>query len=142
MTRLAEHDVTFMWGWVSALSVIVAGVFVSSLLGRSVDERKAELAVLRAVGLSTRTLVGLVVVEALCIMAVAAPIGILLGHLMGTAANNAYADFFDASTAIYRADPVFFGGALLLAIVMGRLASVLPARRIARLVPVDTLREV
>ncbi len=141
MVKLAEHDITFMWG-VSALSVIVAGVFVSSLLGRSVEERKAELAVLRAVGISTRTLVGLVIVEALCIMAIAAPIGIFLGHLMGTAANAAYADFLDASTAIYRADPVFFGGVLLLAIVMALLASALPARRIARLMPAEALREV
>jgi putative ABC transport system permease protein len=139
MATMAEHDVVFMRAG-SALSLGIAGVFVSSLLLRAVAERRSELATLRAIGVPKRTLVGMVVVEALAVTTLAAPLGLAIGHLAGGLVNRVYANWLDMD-AIYRFDAALAAAIGLLALLLGLLASVLPARRALAVEPADVLRE-
>lgn len=113
-----------------ALSVIIAALGVVNTLALSVIERTREIGLLRAVGATRRQIRKAIRWEAVIVALLGAVLGIAAGIAAGTALQRALAE-----TGIDILDiPV---GTLLiilaLAVLIGVLAAVLPARRAARL---------
>jgi putative ABC transport system permease protein len=111
------------------------------MLGRSVAERRLEFATLRAIGIPTRTILLTVGSEALLIGLVAALVGMVLSQVIGEGwINPALApqyglDFF------YVADAKTFAMVFALALGLGVVAGLFPARQATRVDPVEVLRE-
>ncbi len=139
LDRISEHDVVIT-RISAALALLIAAVFVSSMLLRSVEERREELATLRAIGVAGRTIVQLVVVEAVLVTAVGTPIAIVLGNLLGAWTNQTFRATWDVE-AVYRPGPQLLAVFLLLSLGLGVLASLLPSRNALRVEPADVLRE-
>ncbi len=120
-----------------AVAVLIALIGVANTLSLSVLERRRENSLLRALGLTRGQLRGMLAVEAVLIAGVAALLGTGLGVLYG---------WLGAQSALGGTVPVVasvplgqIGLVLATAVVAGLLASVLPARRAARLSPVAGL---
>lgn len=120
-----------------AVAVLIALIGVANTLSLSVLERTRESALLRALGLTKGQLRGMLAVEAVLIAGVAALIGIALGMLYGWLGAQA------ALGTVAVVTPSFpwlqLLGVLIVATVAGLAASVMPARRAARLSPVQGL---
>lgn len=122
-----------------AVAVVIALVGIGNTLGLSVLERTRESALLRAMGLTTGQLRLMLAVEAVVLAAVAVVLGVLLGIGYGWAGiATLFADMADDGVPlIVPWDRVAV--VALVALVAGLLASVLPARRAARVAPAAAL---
>jgi putative ABC transport system permease protein len=121
------------------VSVLIALVGVGNTLSLSVLERTRENALLRALGLTRRQLRGMLAIESLLMALVAAGLGIVLGLIYGWAGTAALMGA-QASAGVQYAVPVgLLVTIALVATVAGLLASVLPARRAAKVAPAGAL---
>ncbi|WP_043445935.1 FtsX-like permease family protein [Arthrobacter sp. L77] len=120
-----------------AVAVLIALIGVANTLSLSVLERRRENSLLRALGLTRGQLRGMLAVEAVLMAGVAALLGTCLGTLYGwLGAQSALGGMAPVSPAV----PVGqIAAVLAVAVGAGLLASVLPARRAARLSPVAGL---
>lgn len=112
------------------LSIVIAALGIVNTLSLSVADRAREIGLLRAIGLSKRGVRGSIVIESIIISVLGAAIGIVVGVPLAIGLTNYLADDADAIFAIPWGT---LGIILLLAIIVGALASILPARRAARL---------
>jgi putative ABC transport system permease protein len=117
----------------AALSLLVGGVVLMNILLISVSERVKEIGLRRAVGASQRDIFIQFVAESLAITL----IGMLLGSALGWTMIGGLAAFTDIPAAVSW-EPFTLGLALSLAV--GLFFGIQPARRAARLHPVQALR--
>jgi putative ABC transport system permease protein len=122
------------------VSVLIALVGVGNTLSLSVLERTRENALLRAMGLTRRQLRGMLAIESLLMALVAAGLGIGLGLVYGWTGTMALMGGRTATGGVQYALPVgMLATIALVAAVAGLLASVLPARRAAKVAPAGAL---
>lgn len=114
-----------------ALAVALTGVF--ALLSRSVAERRRELAVRIALGASQGGILGLVLRRAAALTGA--------GLIFGLAGSLAVARGLDSLLyGVGSRDPLTLGAVALTVAVAGLLAAWIPARRAARVEPLELLR--
>ncbi|MFI2705155.1 ABC transporter permease [Cellulosimicrobium composti] len=120
-----------------AVAVVIALIGVANTLSLSVIERRRESATLRAIGLSRAQLRWMLAIEGMLIAGVGAVLGIALGVLYGWAgAATALSIMGDVSLAVPWRDVALV---LVVALVAGLVASVVPGRTAARTSPVAAL---
>jgi ABC-type lipoprotein release transport system permease subunit len=129
-----------IWQLIIGLTLVVAGVFVASMLLRSVGERRAELATLRAIGVPARTVVALVLADALAVSLAGSLLGVALSRLLGIGLDRVIAESLGMES-IYRIDATMVAQTVAIALALGALASLLPVRSALRTEPADALRE-
>jgi putative ABC transport system permease protein len=122
------------------LTLGVAGLFVNTLLSQSVSERRAEFAVLRAIGFPARWIVLTVALESLLVTVAAGLLAVVISLLFGALINATVAPQYGFDS-LFHADPSLFILIFGLAIVLGVVSGVLPARKAASVDPVEVLRE-
>lgn len=125
-----------------AFAVLIALIGVSNTLGLSVLERSRESALLRALGLQSRSLRGMLTIEALQVTIVGVAVGIVAGAFFGWLAVEATAKSGDFDHAIFAVDVPQTLGMIAVAMLAAALASVLPGRRAAKAAPTEALAEV
>ena len=126
--------------WVVGIGTLVAGVVgVSNIMMIAVRERTKEIGIRKAIGATPRSILSLVLQEAVLITAVSGYIGLVLGvallEVFVRVVPNS--DFF-------RNPQVDLGVALsatALLILAGMFAGFIPARRAAAVRPIEALRE-
>lgn len=112
------------------LSVIIAALGVVNTMTLSVVERTREVGLLRAVGATRRQIRRIVRWEAVVVSGLGAVLGIAVGTAAGISLQKSLADSGIEQLTV----PLGTLGVIaLLALIIGVLASVLPARRAARL---------
>jgi putative ABC transport system permease protein len=111
-----------------AMAVIIAIFGIVLTLALSVFERTREIGLLRAVGLSRRSVRAMIRWEAIIVALIGALVGLILGVFLGVVSVSAIPEF--KALSIPWASMVVF---LLAAAIFGVLAAILPARRAARL---------
>jgi putative ABC transport system permease protein len=125
---------TMAVGALGGISLLVGGVGIVTIMTIAVSERTGEIGLLVALGAPRRTILALFLGEAVALSALGGFLGLLLG--------------FGLAQLIHLALPAlpvhtplsFVVLAELVAIAIGLAAGVLPARRAARLDPVEALR--
>lgn len=118
------------------LSIVIAALGIVNTLSLSVSDRTREIGLLRAIGLSKGGVRGSIVIESMILALLGAIIGILVGVPLALGLNTYLAD---DSTLVNVIPWGTLGIILVLAVIVGALASVLPARRAARLDVLDAI---
>lgn len=122
-------------GWCSRRHLLfVGGVGIATMMTITVSERTSEIGLLVALGARRRTILGLFLSEAVALAALGGFIGLIAG--IGLAQLiRLFVPVLPVHTPL-----VFVLVAEVLAMVIGLLAGVLPARQTMQLNPVDALR--
>ena len=117
-------------------AVIIAVLGIVNTLMLSVFERTREIGLLRAVGMTRRQTRRMIRWEAVIIAVFGGVLGILVGTLLGFIAVQAMPDSFITDFGIPVGNFVII---LVMCIIAGVLAAILPARRAARLNILDAI---
>jgi len=123
----------------ATLSLIVGGIVMMNILLISVAERTNEIGVRRAVGATRNDIFVQFLTEALVVTL----LGLILGSLLGVGASALWLGMPMFRAILSGISLSFVVGlvlALLLALFIGTISGVLPARRAAKLHPVEALR--
>lgn len=126
--------ITFAVGALGGISLLVGGVGILTIMTMAVTERTAEIGLLRALGAQERQVLTLFLGEAMLLSALGGLAGLMLGSGIAQALHLLF-------PALPVHTPWLFAVlAELSAVTIGLTAGVIPARRAARLDPVEALR--
>ena len=126
--------ITFAVAAIAGVSLLVGGVGILTILTIAVAERTSEIGVLRAVGATQRAVLMIFLGEAALLAALGGAAGLALGLGIARALQLALPALPVHTPWSYAVI------AELMAVAVGLAAGVLPARRAARLDPVEALR--
>jgi putative ABC transport system permease protein len=129
----ASTTMTALLAGIAAISLVVGGVGIMNIMLVAVKERTREIGVRRAVGARRRDVLLQFLVEALTLSVVGGAIGITAGFLTSIALTW----LLDWPT---RTSPAAVGLAFGISAAIGIFFGFYPARRAARLDPIDSLR--
>ena len=125
---------------IAAISLLVGGIGIMNIMMVSVTERTREIGIRKALGAKERTILSLFVVEAGTTSALGGIIGIGLGYTVSTIVTKVLAvimtDMPITVTPTAGSIAVAFG----ISVGIGVLFGYLPAKRAARLNPIEALR--
>ena len=127
------RTLTWVLAAIGAISLSVAGIGIMNVMLVAVSERTAEVGLLKALGVTRRQILAVFLTEAVLLAGVGGLLGVGLGWSALIALVSLYPDF--------PATPPAWAllAALAMSVVAGALFGVMPARRAARLDPVEAL---
>ena len=126
---------TFAVGALGGISLLVGGVGILTIMTIAVRERTPEIGLLRSLGARRSQVLTLFLGEAVLLSALGGVAGLVLG------AGGAWLIHLVVPALPVHTTPGFVLIAEAVAIAIGLIAGVMPARRAARLEPLDALRE-
>jgi len=124
---------------IGLITITAGGVFLACIMTLKVQERRSQVAALRLVGVSNRTLLSWLMLEAALVSAIGGVLGIAIGRAASDVINAYYQRVYATSLefSIVTGDTVAIG--LVLAVVLGLIAGAVGS---VRLLQVDALEEV
>lgn len=125
---------TMAVGALGGISLLVGSVGILTIMTISVSERISEIGLLRAIGAERRTIFSLFLGEALTLSTAGGVGGVILGVATVQAIK-----LFLPGLPVHLAWP-YISGALLLSMLIGLAAGIVPAMQAARLNPLEALR--
>jgi putative ABC transport system permease protein len=123
---------------IAGTAFLISLIVIASIMLVSIKGRVAEIGLRKAVGARSRDIQLQIVLEVSMIAAVASLVGLLLAQLGTVLIGPRLAESFGVAQVVPSVAILLF--AVLAAVVTGVLGGVLPARRAARLDPVQALR--
>ncbi len=124
---------------IAAISLVVGGIGIMNIMLVSVSERTREIGVRKALGAKERYIMSQFVIEAATTSAIGGAVGILFGEGLSSLATAIIVAALDTDLAVTPS-----AGAIALAVgisvAIGILFGYLPAKKAARLNPIDALR--
>ena len=125
---------------IASISLLVGGIGIMNIMLVSVTERTREIGIRKALGAKERVILAQFVVEAATTSALGGFLGIVLGYVVSMAANHILpmvASGVDVTVSpSFNSIAVAFG----ISVGIGVLFGYLPAKRAARLNPIEALR--
>ena len=139
--------------WIIGIGTLIAGVVgVSNIMLIVVKERTKEIGIRKAIGASPASVIGLILLESILITTAAGYIGLVLGTGLMELVNLFVEKQYEISAAtnggngetLFRNPTVDLGIALtatLVLIIAGAIAGYIPAKRAAKIKPIEALRD-
>ena len=124
---------TLAIGAIAGISLLVAGVLIMNITLISVNQRRREIGLLKAIGSPSRQILLIFITEATLLASLGGLCGLGLAQIALFSANRFFEDFS------FHAPLWAILGGLLTALGCGLLFAWLPARRASRLEPVEAL---
>ncbi len=139
MTSMVNMVVTVLTA-IAAISLLVGGIGIMNIMMVSVTERTREIGIRKALGAKERTILSLFVVEAGTTSALGGIIGIGLGYTVSALATKVLAVIMTDMTITVTPTAGSIAVAFGISVGIGVLFGYLPAKRAARLNPIEALR--
>ena len=125
---------------IAAISLLVGGIGIMNIMMVSVAERTREIGIRKALGAKERTILALFVTEAATTSALGGLIGIILGYGVSAAASPLVAAMMGDTNMTISPSAGSVAVAFGVSVGIGILFGYLPAKRAARLNPIEALR--
>ena len=139
MTSMVNMVVTVLTA-IAAISLLVGGIGIMNIMMVSVTERTREIGIRKALGAKERTILSLFVVEAGTTSALGGIIGIGLGYTVSALVTKVLAVIMTDMTITVTPTAGSIAVAFGISVGIGVLFGCLPAKRAARLNPIEALR--
>jgi putative ABC transport system permease protein len=125
---------------IASISLLVGGIGIMNTMYTAVVERTKEIGIMKAVGAQDRQVLTIFLFESGMIGLIGGALGVILGASLSVGAVHVARQFtsIPVGTAI---TPELVIGALLFSAAVGMVSGVLPARKAAKMEPVDALRQ-
>jgi putative ABC transport system permease protein len=120
---------------IGVVTILASATFLLCVMIIRVDERRPDLGMMRLIGVSRRTVLRTIVLEAVTIAVIGSAVGALLGVIIARIVNAYYMRFYDTALQFALVTPRIVMLAALLGLVLGTAAGVLSALRVVRLPP-------
>ncbi len=139
--------------WIIGIGTLIAGIVgVSNIMLIIVKERTKEIGIRKTIGASPASVVGLILLESILITTIAGYIGLVLGTGLMETINFFVEKQYELSAAtnsgngetIFRNPTVDLNvaaTATFLLVIAGTIAGYIPAKRAARIKPIEALRD-
>ena len=132
--------------FIIALIVVIAALNITTTLILVVVERRRDIGILSAMGASSKSIMGIFMLEGAIIGAIGGLIGVLLGTIACLVGNRYQlvslpADVYSISNIPFHAQPRDVVLAGLVAFGLSLIATIYPGRAAARMRPVEMLRD-
>jgi len=141
---------TGVLGALGAIALFVAAIGIVNTLVMSIYERFREIGIMKAIGASNSDINKIFLYEAGAIGFMGGVLGVITGYFFGKGLNVIASYFIQTSTSegltplsnlnLFEVPLWLFFGAIIFAILIGIVAGVYPARKAAKLDPIDALR--
>lgn len=139
------QSLTLFLGAIAAVSLIVGAVGIANTMFTSVLEKTKEIGIMKAIGARNRDIMTIFLLNAALVGFVGGVLGIIFGAgisaLLPSVAGGLGISLPGSRGGIVTAlSPTLLISALLISVIIGVLAGVIPAYRASNLKPVDALR--
>ena len=125
---------------IAGISLLVGGIGIMNIMLVSVTERTREIGIRKAMGAKEKTILAQFVTEAATTSAFGGTLGIVLGYIVSAIANQVLPMFTDGMDITVSPSFNSIVAAFGISVFIGVLFGYLPAKRAARLNPIDALR--
>ena len=125
---------------IASISLLVGGIGIMNIMLVSVTERTREIGIRKALGAKERTILAQFVVEAATTSALGGVLGIGLGYLLSALANSILPLVMSEMEMTVSPSLGSVAVAFGISVGIGVLFGYLPAKRAARLNPIEALR--
>ena len=130
-----DHFKKFSIG-ISVIVLLIGGLIVFTNMMASVNERKREIGIFRAIGFRRSHVVRIIFLEALIVGVISGTLGFFLGN----AVTRVVGPVITGAKGGFTVDPVLGIGAVLLSAIIGILSSAYPALHASKMDPTVALR--
>lgn len=121
------------------MGTLIAGIIgISNIMVYIVRERTKELGIRKAIGATPRSIVTMIMMESILITAIAGYIGLLLGTGVLKLMKNSLEQYFITNPSVNTSVVI---GATVVLIIAGVIAGYLPAKRAAKIKPIEALND-
>ena len=132
------------FGLFGFLALFMGGFIIFNTFRTVVAERRHDIGMLRAIGASRRTIIGLILTEGLVQGLIGTAIGMALGYGLAALVTVAIAEMYRTMLSLQVSGPVVDPTVILVSVALGvgvtLLAGLLPALNAGRVSPIEVLR--
>lgn len=124
---------------IGVITIVASAIFLLCIMLLKIDERRRDVAALRLLGISARSIVSSVMVEAALVAGVGSAFGVLIGWVGSLIINWYYRGVYRTPLAFAVVTPNIVLLAVSLSIVLGLVAGLLAAQRLVHKPPLELL---
>ena len=124
---------------IGVITIVASAIFLLCIMLLKVDERRRDVAALRLLGISSRSIVRSVMVEAALVAGVGSGVGVALGWVAAQLINWHYRGVYRTPLAFALVTPGIVALAVILSLVLGLVAGLLAARRLVHMPALELL---
>jgi putative ABC transport system permease protein len=124
---------------IGVITIVASAIFLLCIMLLKVDERRRDIAALRLLGISNRSIIRGVMIESALIAVVGSAMGVALGWLASLIINWHYRGVYRTPLAFAVVTPGIIGLAVSLSLVLGLGAGLAAGRRLVGQPPLDLL---
>src|SRR4051812_47999690 len=124
---------------IGVITIVASAIFLLCIMLLKVDERRRDVAALRLMGISARSIVRSVMVEAALVAVIGSGVGVIIGWSAARIINWHYRGVYRTPLAFATVTPNIIVLAVSLSLVLGLIAGFVAAQRLVRVPALELL---